>query len=242
MHTDLFQSFTEKEERYLLDPDILSSQSSGNRKMRCKVLDWLIGVVNDYYRQTSPTELLAMSSMILNVFLEKQELKRSQYQLLGIMALQIASKYELRLPMKLDTCVYLCADTYTKEECLGMEQTILSVLDYNVTLPTSHTFLSIFFDIDKSSDAITKLSLYLLIKILPVYKMLNYKPSITASAILYFSKKFLETAPYWSQELRRLTNYQVRDFQCCLRDIKQIEAIDFDALHTKLKLEDGIEF
>lgn len=243
LHTDLFKSFTEKQERCLLDPEFVLTQTTANKKMRFKVVDWLVMIVKDYYQKTSPTEVLTLATMLLDLFLEKQELSRLRYQLLGVMALRIACKYELKLPMTLNECVYICADTYTKEDCSVMEATILSVLDYNVSMPTSHTFLSIFLDIDNSTEPITKLSLYLLVKILPEYKMLNYKPSILASAIIYFSKKFLGTAPYWSKELRQLSDYHVRDFQNCLRDIKQIQAIDFDTLHDKLKLEkEEIEF
>jgi hypothetical protein len=235
LHTDLFKTFTEKEEQFLLDPEFLSLR---NRKMRNKVVDWLIEVVNDYYKMTSPTDLLALATTILDKFLEKHELERSQYQLLGIMALQLAAKYELKFPMKLSDCVYVCANAYTKEDCLTMESTILSVLDYNVTMPTHHSFLSIFLDIDNSSETVTKLSLYLLVKILPEYKMLQFKPSVVASAIIYFSKKFVGNAPYWSKNLSQLTDYRVRDLILCLDEIKQIQDIDFDSLTVKLKLGD----
>lgn len=233
LHSDLFKSFTRKEEQLLLDPEFLSLT---NRKMRYKVVDWLIKIVNDYYKMTSPTDLLALATMILDKFLEKQELERSRYQLLGIMALQLAAKYELKYPMKLSDCVYVCANAYTKEDCSTMEATILSVLDFNVTMPTCHTFLSIFLDIDNSSETVTKLSLYLLVKILPNYKMIQYKPSILASAIIYFSKRFVGNAPYWSKDLSQLTDYRVRDLKLCLDEIKQLQDIDFDSLHVKLKL------
>lgn len=241
VHTDLFRTYTEREERYLLNPGFLLYQTQENKESRYKVVDWLIEVVNDYYKTTSPLEILALATMLMDTFLEKQELRRVKYQLLGIMTLQIASKFELKSPMKLDDCVYLCGNAYTKKECLVMEQTILSVLDYNLSLPTSHTFLSILLDIDNSTDTVAKLSSYLLLKILPEYQMLKYKPSIVASAIIYFSKKFLKKAPYWSQELNHLTNYRVRDFKRCLNDMTQIQNIDFDLLNTKLGLDEKNE-
>ena len=234
LHFDLFKTYAEKEKRFMIHPENLLQTS----KFRKTVVDWLTEVVTLYHQSSSSTEVLALAIMLYDKVLEKQNIRRSQLQLLGIIALRIASKYEIKYPMTLDECVYVCDDAYSKEDCFSMEPMILSVLDYNVTIPTSHTFLSIYFDIDNSTELIRKLSLYLLVKILAEYKILSYKPSIVACAIIYFSKKYFKNAPYWSQDLRLLTKYRVNDLQKCINDIKSIDSIDFSSLNTKLKLGD----
>ena len=54
------------------------------------------------------------------------------------------SKYEEIYPPDVTEFVYITDDTYTKKQVLRMEQLVLGVLEFNVTVPTSFFFANHF--------------------------------------------------------------------------------------------------
>lgn len=74
-------------------------------------------------------------------FLSNMSILRSKLQLLGATAMYIASKFEEILPPELADFTYITDDTYTKSQIVRMEHLILKILDFNLSAPTSHTFL-----------------------------------------------------------------------------------------------------
>ena len=53
-------------------------------------------------------------------------------------------KYEEIYPPDVTEFVYITDDTYTKKQVLRMEQLVLGVLEFNVTVPTSFFFANHF--------------------------------------------------------------------------------------------------
>ena len=53
-------------------------------------------------------------------------------------------KYEEIYPPEVTEFVYITDDTYTKKQVLRMEQLVLGVLEFNVTVPTSFFFANHF--------------------------------------------------------------------------------------------------
>ena len=53
-------------------------------------------------------------------------------------------KYEEIYPPEVTEFVYITDDTYTKKQVLRMEQLVLGVLEFNVTVPTSYFFANHF--------------------------------------------------------------------------------------------------
>ena len=56
----------------------------------------------------------------------------------------IASKYEEIYAPEVRDFVYITDKAYTKEEILKMEYSMLAVLDFNITSPSSYRFLERF--------------------------------------------------------------------------------------------------
>ena len=46
-----------------------------------------------------------------------------------------------RSPPLVDDFVYICDDTYMREELLEMERTVLKAIDFDLGIPLSYTFL-----------------------------------------------------------------------------------------------------
>jgi hypothetical protein len=114
-----------------------------------------------------------------------------------------------------------------------MEFLILEMLDYNITFPTSYNFMGILIETDDSTEETKKTASYILLKTLCDHKFVNYKPSIIAASVIYYTKKMLGIAPYWSLKLKNITNYKVKNLIECINDIKKIP-IDFDSLKIKI--------
>jgi len=226
---EIYKNLLISEDKNLFDYTSMSRQPYLNEKMRYILLDWIISVLK---KIGNDMEVLFLTGALIDKLIErKKTIIRNRFQLIGVVALRLAYKYEENYDLTVDDCVYYCDDAYTREECLQMEKTILEVLDYSLTFPTSYTFLNFYLDHDVSNDSTKKFAIALLIKILPEYSMLIFKPSIIASSVIYFSKKYVKSAPYWSVSLRKLTEYKVKDLTVCLAEIKKITStMDLDVV------------
>lgn len=63
----------------------------------------------------------------------------------------IASKYEEIYAPEVRDFVYITDTAYTKDEILQMEQSMLSTLDFNITMPSAFRFLERFSRIANAS-------------------------------------------------------------------------------------------
>ena len=86
-------------------------------------------------------ETLYLTVHIIDRFLAEKQVRRSKLQLVGVSALLVASKYEEIYPPELRDLVYITDRAYNKQEILEMENQICVTLDYNLTMPTTHSFL-----------------------------------------------------------------------------------------------------
>jgi len=62
-------------------------------------------------------------------------------QLVGVIDLLSAAKYEEIYPVKIHDLLYICADTYSKADILKIKAIMVKTLNYQITAPTAHTFL-----------------------------------------------------------------------------------------------------
>lgn len=86
--------------------------------MRAILVDWLVDVHNKF--KLLP-ETLFLTVNIIDRYLEKVVIKRSQLQLVGVSAMLIACKYEEIYAPEVKDFVYVTDKAYTREEVLRME-------------------------------------------------------------------------------------------------------------------------
>lgn len=91
----------------------MKDQPHINASMRSILIDWLIEV-NLKWKYVPATLYLTVN--IVDRYLSKATVTRSELQLVGVTALFIASKYEEIYPRELDDMVHICADAYTESE------------------------------------------------------------------------------------------------------------------------------
>lgn len=106
--------------------------------MRGILIDWLIDV-HKKFRLRDHTLFIAVN--LIDRSLEKFYVKKSNFQLLGITCLFIASKYEEIYPPAMSEYTYVCADAYKDRDLLDMEAQILNALNFDLVFTSS---LSIF--------------------------------------------------------------------------------------------------
>ena len=100
----------------------------------------------------------------------------------------IASKYEeIYAPQVVEFC-YITDNTYSREHVLSMERAVLDALDFELTHPTSKTFLRrCFLACENADTKVEFLANFLAELALLEYKLLRFLPSTVAAAAVYLS-------------------------------------------------------
>ena len=107
-------------------------------KVREVVVDWMMEVANEF---NTTLQTVALAINIFDRCLFQIVIPREKLQLVGAVALLIACKAEeVDSPAPKDI-VYICDHSYTLEDVITMEATILSLLSFRVTVPTPFTIL-----------------------------------------------------------------------------------------------------
>lgn len=88
---DIFQYYRREEVKYLTKK-YLHRQTDVNRSMRAILVDWLVEVQQNY---TLNHETLYLAVKIIDRYLMQRHCSKADFQLLGVTALLIASKYDV---------------------------------------------------------------------------------------------------------------------------------------------------
>mmetsp|Transcript_32763 Transcript_32763/g.31990 ORF Transcript_32763/g.31990 Transcript_32763/m.31990 type:complete len:122 (+) Transcript_32763:403-768(+) len=118
-----------QEKSTLADGAYMKNQRDISESMRAILVDWLVDVHRKF--KLLP-ETLFLTVNIIDRFLSKRQIDRSKLQLVGITSLLISTKYEEIYPPTIKDFVYICDNTYAREEIILMEQQILFDLDFDI--------------------------------------------------------------------------------------------------------------
>lgn len=102
------------------------------------MIEWVIDVHRKF--RLTP-EALYVAVYIIDQYLSKKHLQKSQLHLLGVSTLIIASKYEEIYPPSLNDFLAVSENKFTKQMVLKMEKDILTALNFNLTAPSAYRFL-----------------------------------------------------------------------------------------------------
>ena len=186
--------------------------------MRSILVDWMVEVAQEYSLK-SQTLFLAVS--YLDRFLSTVQVDRSRLQLVGVTAMLVAAKYWEIWPPAIEEFVYISDKTYSKEEVLAMENTILTCLKFKLTSPTSWEFSRRFCRSANADKRTEMLVDYMLELILQEAPSLTFRPSIIAASSLFLSLYTLNLPP-WSERLEVNTGIRVEELQSCVRILHTI--------------------
>jgi cyclin B len=183
--------------------------------MRETVIDWMFEVQIRFRLQE---ETMFLSVHILDAFLQRHNIKRTDLQLIACAAMSIASKYEEICAPELCDFVGISDNAFTKTRLLESEDIVLNTLNFKITVPTTpHGFLRIFAPICgiDFEDQVWMLSAYYVQLTLQSYSFLAFSASSIAAAALYLSmstaKQYmrLEHEDVWTHD--QMTEMQYTD-------------------------------
>jgi G2/mitotic-specific cyclin-B, other len=113
--------------------------------MRLILVGWLIEV---HLKFKLLPETLFLAINLIDRYCERAQVMRQNFQLVGVTAMLIASKYEEIYSPEIRDFIYICDKAYTKEQILFQEREILRVLDFDITAPSIYRFLERFTKLD----------------------------------------------------------------------------------------------
>ena len=155
-------------------------------------------------------ETLFLTVNILDRFLATQKVNRQRLQLVGVVSLMIAAKYEEIYPPEVRDYVYICDNAYTREQIVQMEQVILAKLSFRLTVPTARSFLKRFCKAAQGDSKLLLLVSYILELSLVDYSFLAHRPSVLCASATSLALKMSGRAA-WSPTLAKHTRYTEAD-------------------------------
>ncbi|XP_048331072.2 cyclin-A1-4 isoform X5 [Ziziphus jujuba] len=112
-------------------------QKDINANMRAILVDWLVEVAEEYMLVP---DTLFLTINYIDRYLSGNVMNRKHLQLLGVACMMIAAKYEEISPPSVEEFCYVTDNTFSKEEVLKMETSVLNYLKFEMTAPTAIGF------------------------------------------------------------------------------------------------------
>eukprot|EP00818_Percolomonas_sp_WS_P010031 CAMPEP_0117435088 /NCGR_PEP_ID=MMETSP0759-20121206/294_1 /TAXON_ID=63605 /ORGANISM="Percolomonas cosmopolitus, Strain WS" /LENGTH=316 /DNA_ID=CAMNT_0005226611 /DNA_START=320 /DNA_END=1270 /DNA_ORIENTATION=- len=257
---DIFDNLREKELKHRPKNGYMGTkQDEITESMRAILVDWLIDVC---FKFGLHIETLYLCVNLTDRFLSKSRISRSKLQLVGVTALLLAAKYEEIYPPSIRKLKEICADIYSREHILQMEQIMLDTLRYNLTVVTPFQFVSRFWKAacnDEQHDSVmpedqdSQLTIKHMMFYMSELLLLDYQsavqflPSVQSAACLFVSLKIAHSIEnrdaaqstsdedLWNDHVHYYTGYKLVDIQSCVdRLIHLIEKERLHATSTKL--------
>ncbi|XP_014484072.1 PREDICTED: cyclin-A2 isoform X2 [Dinoponera quadriceps] len=216
--SDIYSYLREVEAMHRAKAGYMKKQPDITYAMRSILVEWLVEVVEEY-RLQNDTLYLAVS--YIDRFLSYMSVVRSKLQLVGAAAMFIAAKYEEIYAPDVGEFVYITDDTYTKKQVLRMENLILRVLAFDLSVPTPLTFLMDYCISNNLSDKIKFLAMYLCeLSLLEADPYLQYLPSHLAASALALARHTMQEE-VWPHELELSTGYDLKTLAECINNLNR---------------------
>lgn len=198
--------------------------------MRAILVDWLVEVCEEYKLHA---ETLFVCVALIDRILSKYVVSRSNLQLLGCACMLLASKYEEVFSPSVDEFVYISDNTYTREQVLSMESTVLREMNFRLACATAKQFLHRFVRAANFSEQDVAFVNYLAELTLQEYDFLVYRPSVVAAACVLYVRLATATAEPWSASLSHYTEYAAMDLWPCVNALVRLHnAAAANTLHA----------
>jgi G2/mitotic-specific cyclin 2 len=175
------------------NPSYMKNQVYLEWRMRGILVDWLIEV-HAKFRLLPETLFLCVN--IVDRFLSKRIIDMEKFQLVGVAALLIASKYEEMMAPAVEAFRYIADGGYSDDEIRKAERYLMTILDFDLSYPNPLNFLrriSKADDYDIHSRTIAK---YLIEISIVDDRFLKHPPSVVAAAGIYLARAMMDRGPW----------------------------------------------
>jgi len=210
---DIYAHLRESEDIRSPNADYMDAvQKDINSTMRGILVDWLVEVAEEY-KLTADT--LYLSVLYIDRCLSVHTVARTQLQLVGVTCMLIASKYEEIYAPQVDEFCYITDNTYRREDVLAMERTVLDALNFELTQPTTKTFLRRCLRAAEADAKAEFLANFFCELALLEYSFLRFPQSTVAAAAVSLALMTLGRAP-WSATMEHYTKFVKADLRECV--------------------------
>lgn len=200
---EIFDYLRELEIKSIPNHHYMDHQDDIEWKTRGILIDWLIEVHTRFHLLP---ETLFLAVNIVDRFLSAKVVQLDTFQLVGITALFIASKYEEVLSPHVENFKRITDNGFSEAEILSAERFVLGALQFDLSYPNPMNFLrrvSKADDYDIQSRTIGK---YLMEVSLLDHRFLSFAPSHVAAAAMYLARLLLDRGP-WDKTLAYFAGY-----------------------------------
>jgi len=229
---DIYKYLT-KNEKKLVPSDYLKRHNEITEKMRTILIDWLIQV---HQKFNLLQETLYLTVYTIDRYLDKEQVKRSDLQLVGVTAMLLASKYEEMYAPEVADFVYITDNAYSKDKIKIMEQKMMKTLGYNFSNPLCLQFLRRNSKAGEVNAIKHTLAKFLMELSLISYKLSRKYPSEIAAAALYLSIKLVDSS-VWTPTLEHYSGYSEDEILPIVGELASLamsmEASKFEAVKIK---------
>lgn len=186
-------------------------------------------------------ETLFLTGSIIDRYLSLRPVARKKLQLLGVVAMLIAAKFEEIDPPKVHEIAYITDHTYSKREILNMEAIVLVALDFQIAVPTPAHFLDRLHRANSCDGMQKQLAQYALELSLLDIRSLRYPPSLLVGASLLLSNAILGRTPVWPAAVAHCAGHTEASLWACAEELRGLmdaaENATLQAVRRKYQLE-----
>eukprot|EP00415_Alexandrium_ostenfeldii_P003311 UN3311 len=216
---DIFNHLFHEEANFMPRPTYMDSQSDINGKMRAILVDWLVEVHMKYKLRP---ETLFLAVNIIDRFCSRVPVARKRLQLVGVVAMLVASKFEEIEPPRIHDFVYITDNAYTKEDILLLECKMLSVLNFQIVSPTPAHFFDRLQRANRCDERHRELAQYILELALLEVQMVRHLPSHLVAAALMISNELLGKRPAWPTHMVVHTRHAEHALRGCAEEMRAL--------------------
>lgn len=208
--SEIMQTLRLNEVKFMASPTYMSRQKEINERMRAILVDWLVDV---HLKFKLVPETLYLSTSLIDRFLDQKLVTRSKLQLVGVVAMLLAAKYEEIYPPEIRDFIYISANTYTRTDILTMERLMLTAIEFNMTSPSIYPFVRRALQVVEADQMCQHMALYISEMALLEYRMIQYPPSVLAAGCVYLARKLLQHTEPWNWTLEHYTSHSMASLQ-----------------------------
>jgi cyclin B len=216
---DILRLLLREETEYLPCPYYMDRQKDINAKMRAILMDWLVEVHMKYKLRD---ETLHLTVTIIDRYLARVPVPRKRLQLVGVVAMFIAAKFEEINPPGVGDYEYITDNAYTKDDILVTECQMLTTLNFQIVVPTVAHFMDPLQRMNGCDTAHKHFVNYLCELALLEIRMLKYKPSHLLSAAMLLSNELSGRMILWPRLLQESTQHAEEDLRPCVRELQEL--------------------
>lgn len=200
-------------------PPTYARQSQISDRMRVVLLDWLVDV---HHKHRLRSETLFLTVSVLDRVLHRLPVARRTFQLVGMVSLWIASKFEDNIPPEVSDLVYVCDGAYSRGDVIREEARLLNVVEFKLNVPTILPFLRRAikaaakagrFPSAEIEEDVSCLARYLSEIALFCSGTRGVRPSLVAAAALSLAMRLLQVDLPWGRHMTNHTGWAKRDFE-----------------------------